>query len=222
MSPSGTSTTPGWRSWVTRANVSSAARIAARGIGGTFGVVAALAIFSYSDVRGEEGRSDLPDIATAEGPAGVGGAVALPVARNVAPAAGCATGPPPGLWLCDWVCGITGPSPSLRLASLTTRQQLRVRVVKDRDPVGGGVGGVVGGPGPGWWWTSGSVDRVVDGGVVQEEKRRRKKTRRKKKRGVLHGGLVSARGAAADFGWARRPAPQTRGVVLLDRHMTGM
>jgi hypothetical protein len=47
--------------------------------------------------------------------------------------AGCATGPPPGLWLCQRVCAVWGPSPSLRLASLTTRPQLRVRVVKYRD-----------------------------------------------------------------------------------------
>jgi hypothetical protein len=40
---------------VTRANVSSAARIAAGGIGGTFGVVASLAISLYTDAGVEEG-----------------------------------------------------------------------------------------------------------------------------------------------------------------------
>ena len=65
------------------------------------------------------------------------------------PAAGCATVPPPGLWLCHAVCVETGPSPSLRLASLTTRPQLRVRVVKDRDPEGG-----VEDSGGGRWGTS--------------------------------------------------------------------
>jgi hypothetical protein len=54
MSPNGTSTTPGWRSRVTCANVWSAASTAARGIGETF--VAALAIFPYSDTHREEGQ----------------------------------------------------------------------------------------------------------------------------------------------------------------------
>lgn len=39
-----------------------------------------------------------------------------------------------GLWLYHWGCVVPDPSPALRLASLTTRPQLRVRVVKDRDP----------------------------------------------------------------------------------------
>jgi hypothetical protein len=55
-SPSGTSTTPGWRSRVTCANVWSAASTAARGIGGTFGVEGALAISSYSDAPVRRGR----------------------------------------------------------------------------------------------------------------------------------------------------------------------
>jgi hypothetical protein len=55
-----------------------------------------------------------------------------------------------GLWLGRGVCVGMGPSPALRLASLTTRPQLRVQVVKDRDPVGGCDWWWLGGPGPGW------------------------------------------------------------------------
>ena len=84
----------------------------------------------------------------------------MPVAKGVVPAAGCVTGPPPGLWLCHAVCGVRGPSPSLRLASLTTRPQLRVRVVKDRDPEGGVKDR--------WWWAVGDQCGGVTRGPERE------------------------------------------------------
>jgi hypothetical protein len=53
---SGTRTTLGWRSCVIRANVSSAARIAAGGIGETIGILATLAISLYSDASDTAGQ----------------------------------------------------------------------------------------------------------------------------------------------------------------------
>jgi hypothetical protein len=73
--------------------------------------------------------------------------VALSVARDVVAGVVSWSRSRVGLWLGRGVCVGMGPSPALRLASLTTRPQLRVRVVKDRDPVGGDDGGVVGGTG---------------------------------------------------------------------------
>lgn len=54
--PSGTRTTPGWRSPVMRANVSSAARAAAGGIGATVDIFVAHAISPYSDHDGKRGH----------------------------------------------------------------------------------------------------------------------------------------------------------------------
>jgi hypothetical protein len=222
--PSGTTTTPGWRSCAIRAKVSSAAWIAAGGIGGVFDVLAERAILLYSDAgrgcgtrigwnadhaaglsagglaasgAGPGVACSRPSAGRAAGRAAPGGRrgasglsgcrararfrVALPVAGCVVAGVVPGSRSPGGLWLGQGVCGVRGPSPSLRLASLTTRPLLRVWVVKDRDPVGGGDGGVVGGPGPGWWWTRGVLIGWLMKEWFQEEEERKE---RRKKRGV--------------------------------------
>jgi hypothetical protein len=92
-------------------------------------------------------------------------------------------------------------------------------VVKDRDPVGGGDGGVVGGTGTGVVVDQGGVDRVVDEGVVSG--RRRKKRKEEEAWCVLMVVWclrVGLRPTSAGL-VGLRPKPC---VVLLDRHMTGM
>lgn len=118
-----------------------------------------------------------------------------------------------GLWLYYWGCVVADPSPALRLASLTTRPQLRVRVVKDRDPERGmkgqGDGVVAVGDQSDWVTKNGGPERWrrwrwiggKQGGVG----------------GTWVGCLVC--GAPADFACARRPTPQTPRGAMLDSDM---